>query len=154
MHHYHCSYLHFLPSFLIDPFVYSCQKRGEYTISLFPVHICRGRNSLYLSFYYLLYLEGIMYFVQVFQVTDINVPSSSQLLWFMVEGEKEKEFCVILTMFLLCSWFMFMLSYSKCLILCPYCFCKLLGFVSMFCRFLWFVPCLCSLYVLLSNTSS
>ena len=33
MHYYHCSYLHLLPSFLIDPFVYSCQKRGEYTIS-------------------------------------------------------------------------------------------------------------------------
>ena len=33
MHHYHCSYLHLLPSFLIDPFVYSCQKGGEYTIS-------------------------------------------------------------------------------------------------------------------------
>ena len=29
MHHYHCSYLHLLPSFLIDPFVYSCQKRGK-----------------------------------------------------------------------------------------------------------------------------
>ena len=41
---------------------------------------------LYLSFYYLFYLEGLMCFVQVFQVTDIYVPSSSQLLWFMIEG--------------------------------------------------------------------
>ena len=42
--------------------------------------------TLYLSFYYLLYLEGLMCFVQVFQVTSIYVPSSSQLLWFMIGG--------------------------------------------------------------------
>ena len=36
--------------------------------------------TLYLFFYYLLYLEGLMYFVQVFQVTSIYVPSASQLL--------------------------------------------------------------------------
>ena len=35
--------------------------------------------TLYWSFYYLLYLKGLMYFVQVFQVTGIYVPSSSQL---------------------------------------------------------------------------
>ena len=57
-----------------------------------------------LSFYYLLYLKGLMCFVQVFQVTGIYVPSSSQLLWFMIGGEKEKEFCVILTMFAHSSW--------------------------------------------------
>ena len=59
--------------------------------------------TLYLSFYYLLYLEGLMRFVQMFQVTGIYVPISSQLLWFMIGGEREKELCVILTMFLLCS---------------------------------------------------
>ena len=59
--------------------------------------------TLYLSFYYLHNLEGLMYFVQVFQVTGIYVPSSSQFLWFMIGGEREKELCVILTMFLLCS---------------------------------------------------
>ena len=32
LHHYQCSYLHVLPSFLIYPFVYSCQKMGEYTL--------------------------------------------------------------------------------------------------------------------------
>ena len=64
---------------------------------------------LYLSFYYLLYLEGLMCFVQVFQVIGTYVPSSSQLLWFMIGrsdmigGEREKKLCVILTMFLLCS---------------------------------------------------
>ena len=42
--------------------------------------------TLYLSFYYLFYLEGLMCFVQVFQVTDIYVPNSSQLLWFMIGG--------------------------------------------------------------------
>ena len=36
--------------------------------------------TLYLFFYYLLYLESLMCFVQVFQVTGIYVPSSSQLL--------------------------------------------------------------------------
>ena len=41
---------------------------------------------LYLSFYYLLYLEGLTCFVQVFQVIGIYVPSSSQLLWFMIRG--------------------------------------------------------------------
>ena len=35
--------------------------------------------TLYLSFYYLLYLESLMCFVQVFQVTDIYVPSSKQV---------------------------------------------------------------------------
>ena len=35
---------------------------------------------LCLSFYYLLYLKGLMCFVQVFQVIGIYVPSSSQLL--------------------------------------------------------------------------
>ena len=42
--------------------------------------------TLYLSFYYLPYLEGLMCFVQVFQTTGIYVPSSSQLLWFMIGG--------------------------------------------------------------------
>ena len=36
--------------------------------------------TLYLSFYHLIYLEGLMCFVQVFQVIGIYVPSSSQLL--------------------------------------------------------------------------
>ena len=35
--------------------------------------------TLYLSFYRLIYLEGLMRFVQVFQVTGIHVPSLSQL---------------------------------------------------------------------------
>ena len=35
--------------------------------------------TLYLSFYYLLYLESLICFMQVFQVTGIYVPSSSQL---------------------------------------------------------------------------
>ena len=32
LHHYQCSYLHVLPSFLIYPFVYSCQKMEKYTL--------------------------------------------------------------------------------------------------------------------------
>ena len=44
--------------------------------------------TLYLSFYYLLYLEGLMCFVQVFQVIGIYVPSSSQHLHLGVS-----EFC-------------------------------------------------------------
>ena len=36
--------------------------------------------SLYLSFYHLIYLKGLMHFVQVLQVIGIYVPSSSQLL--------------------------------------------------------------------------
>ena len=36
--------------------------------------------TLYLSFYYLFYLKGLMCFVQVFQVSGIYVSSSSQVL--------------------------------------------------------------------------
>ena len=36
--------------------------------------------TLFLSFYYFLYLEGLMRFMQVFQVTNIYVPSSTQVL--------------------------------------------------------------------------
>ena len=36
--------------------------------------------TLYLFFYHLIYLEGLMYFVQMFQVTGIHVQSSSQFL--------------------------------------------------------------------------
>ena len=32
MHYSPCSYLQLLPYFLLDPFVYSCQKGGEYTL--------------------------------------------------------------------------------------------------------------------------
>ena len=47
--------------------------------------------TLYLSFYYLLYLEGLMCFVQVFQVTSIYVPSASQLL-IILKGRNFKHF--------------------------------------------------------------
>ena len=46
---------------------------------------------LYLSFYYLLYLEGLMCFVQVFQVTSIYDPSASQLL-IILKGRNFKHF--------------------------------------------------------------
>ena len=35
---------------------------------------------LYLFFYHLIYLEGLMSFVQVFQPTGIYVPSATQVL--------------------------------------------------------------------------
>ena len=157
MHHYYCSHLHLLSSFLLDYFVYSCQKGGEYILEsipesfvisiwllctslrgeiLFLVHICRGRDipygrciyqgeedivliwklcfdvwcmiklltcftsclldhnllvTLYLSFYVLLYLEGLTCFVQVFQVTGIYVPNASQLL-IILKGRNFKHF--------------------------------------------------------------
>ena len=47
--------------------------------------------TLYLSFYYLLYLEGLMCFVQVFQVTSIYVLSASQLL-IILKGRNFKHF--------------------------------------------------------------
>ena len=52
-------------------------------------------------FYYLLYLKGLMCFVQIFQVTGIYVPSLSQLLRFMIGGEREKELYATLTIFAL-----------------------------------------------------
>ena len=42
--------------------------------------------TLYLYFYYLLYVESLMCFVQVFQVTSMYVLSSSQHIWFMIGG--------------------------------------------------------------------
>ena len=65
MHHYHCSYLHLLPSFLLDPLSIRDKKgesilwrvyQGAFVIStwllctslrgeiLFLVHICRGKD--------------------------------------------------------------------------------------------------------------
>ena len=56
MHHSPYSFLHLLPNFLLDPFIYSCQKGGEYTLDQYTrkfchfyithVHIPRGRNSI------------------------------------------------------------------------------------------------------------
>ena len=46
---------------------------------------------LYLSFYYLLYLKGLICFVQVFRVTSIYVPSASQLL-IILKGKNFKLF--------------------------------------------------------------
>ena len=86
--------------------------------------------TLYLSFYHLIYLEGLMYFVQVFQVTNIYVPSASQLL-IILKGRNFKHFYFILFKFIF-----------SILCLCPCCFCKLLEFVFLrICRLLWFVSC-------------
>ena len=52
---------------------------------------CNLLVTLYLSFYYLLYLKGLMCFVQVFQVTSIYVPSASQLL-IILKGRNFKHF--------------------------------------------------------------
>ena len=76
--------------------------------------------TLYLSFYYLLYLEGLICLVQVFQVTSVYVPSASQLL-IILKGRE-----ILSTFSLYCLSF-----YSVFCGLCPCCFCKLLGFVSM-----------------------
>ena len=56
MHYSTYSFLHRLPSFLLDPFVYSCQKGGEYTLDQYTrefchsymthVHSPRERNSI------------------------------------------------------------------------------------------------------------
>ena len=66
--------------------------------------------TLFLSFYYLLYLKGLMCFVQVFQVIGIYVPRSSQLLWLMIGG-------------------VFMLKSRSCLCLM---FCLLLSYVLVY----------------------
>ena len=105
------------------------------------VYVINDRNLLvilYLSFYYLLYLEGLMCFVQVFQATSIYVPSASQLL-IILKGRNFKHFQFILFKFI----------FSILFILCPCCFCKLLELFSCICRLLQFVPCLCNLYALL-----
>ena len=47
--------------------------------------------TLYLSFYYLFYLESLMCFVQMFQVISIYVPSASQPL-ITLKGRNFKHF--------------------------------------------------------------
>ena len=95
--------------------------------------------TLYLSFYYLLYLEGLMCFVQVFQVTSIYVPSASQLL-IILKGRNFKHFYFTLFKFIF-----------SILCLYPCCFCNLLGFVFIFCRLYDLYHALCSLYTLLNQ---
>ena len=53
----------------------------------------------------------------------------------MIGGAREKELCVILTMFLLCSKFMIMLSYLKYFVFCTHAyvafvFCTHVAFIS------------------------
>ena len=84
--------------------------------------------TLYLSFYYLLYLKGLMCFVQVFQVTSIYVSSASQ----EENCAHWKGKCLLL----------YPCLFSFC-VLYPCCFCKLLGLFSCICRLLWFVPMPC-----------
>ena len=76
--------------------------------------------TLYLFFYYLLYLEGLMCFVQVFQVTSIYVPSASQLL-IILKGRE-----------ILSTFNLYCLSlYSVFCALYPCCLCKFLGLCFM-----------------------
>ena len=88
---------------------------------------------LYLSFYYLLYLEGLMCFVQVFQVTSIHIPSASQLL-IILKGRNLSTFSL----------------YSVFCGLYPCCLYKLLGFVFI-CRLYGLYHALCSLYVFVKS---
>ena len=135
----------FCPLFSLTPLSIRA-KKGESI--LFLVYICRGGNSISCAhlqrekFIILVLLllaiprgfnvfcasvSSYRYKCSKFITTPMILDRRSD----MTGGEKEKELCVILTMFLLCSQFMFMLSYLKCLDLYPCCFCKLLGFVSM-----------------------
>ena len=79
--------------------------------------------TLYLSFYYLLYIEGLMYFVQVFQVIGIYVPGSSQLLWLIKWG-------VLMLKSRSCLCLMFCLLLSYVLVYIQYCVCSYVAFVS------------------------
>ena len=96
--------------------------------------------TLYLLFYYLLYLEGLMYFVQVFQVTNIYVPSASQFV-ITLKGRNFKHFQFILFKFIF-----------SILCLYPCCFCKILGLcLYAYLQALWFVPCFMQPFMLCSN---
>ena len=65
----HCGHFHMTIMCLIKLFI--C-----FTSCLFDRFLL---VTLYFSFYHLIYLEGLMRFVQVFQVTCIYVSSSSQV---------------------------------------------------------------------------
>ena len=70
-------FLYYVIIIVISIWLFWCMIKllTYFTSSLFDRNLLA---ALYLSFYYLLYLEGLMCFVQVFQVTCIYVPSASQ----------------------------------------------------------------------------
>ena len=68
----HCTHFHMIVMYLIKLLICFTTFLLDYFLLV----------TLYLSFYYLFYFERLMCFVQVFQVIDIYIPSSSQLLWF------------------------------------------------------------------------
>ena len=90
--------------------------------------------TLYLSFYYLLYVEDLMCFVQVFQVTSIYVPSVSQLL-IILKGRNIKHFQFILFKFIF-SFFV-LCTHAASVNFKGLCSCRLYGLYQA----LWFVPC-------------
>ena len=84
----HCSH------FYMTVLVYDQVAHMFHIMFTWSQFTCYNRNLfviLYLSFYYLLYLEGLMCFVQVFQATSIYVPSASQLL-IILKGRNFKHF--------------------------------------------------------------
>ena len=67
--HSHYSYLHLLPSFLLDPFIYLCKKRGKYTLEQYAREFCH----FYMTFVPILWggnfiscahLQGERYFIR------------------------------------------------------------------------------------------
>ena len=104
---------------------------------------CNLLVTLYLSFYYLLYLESLICFVQVFHVTSTYVPSASQLL-IILKGRE-----------ILSTFSLYCLSlYSVFCDLYPCCFCKLLGFVFIICRLYGLYHALCSLLYFVEISTS
>ena len=83
-------FLYYVIIIVISIWLFWCMIKllTYFTSSLFDRNLL---VALYLSFYYLLYLEGLMCFVQVFQVTSIYVPTVSQLL-IILRGRNFKHF--------------------------------------------------------------
>ena len=99
--------------------------------------------TLYMSFYHLIYLEGLMCFVQMFQVTGIHVPSSSQ---FLDLGVSEFSHCSRLTFKSRVCFRVFCHGIAKwgdCkFVIYNYVLCWLLFYEKKCCNCFNFVPCI------------
>ena len=90
---------------------------------------CNLLVTLYLSFYYLFYLEGLMCLCFKFITTLMTRDRGSDM---------------IREVFIFVLWVLYLCLY-------PCCFCKLLGFVFIFYRIYGLYHALCSLYALLNQ---
>ena len=77
MHYSSYSFLHLLPSFLLNPFVYSCQKGGEYTLECIP-------ESFVISIWLLCTFSCTFVGGEILSCTPVEPPLIKFLVHFLV----------------------------------------------------------------------